>query len=60
MASNGEKVATAVRIPKMKIEPTVNEAAMRLALRAEIILEKTEFSRSRAITLRGALVRGVP
>jgi hypothetical protein len=59
MASSGEKVATAVKIPKMKMEPTVREAAIRLALRAEIILEKTEFSRSRAITLRGALARGV-
>jgi hypothetical protein len=60
MASSGEKVATAVKIPKMKIEPTVNEAAMRLARRAETILEKTEFSRSRANTLRGARASGVP
>jgi hypothetical protein len=58
MASSGEKVATAVNIPNIKMEPTVSEAAMRLARRAEIILEKTEFSRSRAITLRGALARG--
>jgi hypothetical protein len=58
MESSGEKVATAVNIPKIKMEPTVSEAAMRLARRAEIILEKTEFSRSRAITLRGALARG--
>jgi hypothetical protein len=43
----------------MKIEPTVNEAAMRFARRAETILEKTDFSRSRAFTLRGALARGV-
>jgi hypothetical protein len=60
MASSGEKVATAVKIPKMKTDPNVSEAAMRLARRAEIILEKIEFSRSRAITLRGALASGVP
>jgi hypothetical protein len=60
MASSGEKVATAVKIPKMKTDPNVSEAAMRLARRAEIILEKTEFSRSRAMTLRGALASGVP
>jgi hypothetical protein len=60
MASSGENVATTVKIPKVMIEPTVKVAAMRLARRAEIILEKTEFSRSRAITLRGALASGVP
>jgi hypothetical protein len=60
MARRGEKVATAVKIPRIKTDITVTEAAMRLALRAETILEIMDFSISRATSLRGALASGLP
>jgi hypothetical protein len=60
MASKGEKVATAVRIPRITTEPTESDVAIRLVLRAETILFTIALSMSRANTRLGALANEGP
>ena len=49
-----------VRIPRISTDPAVRDTAIRLTRRADTTLEIREFSRSRADTLRGALVSDGP